>query len=146
MGEWGEWAALVRQRLGLSGLTPEREAEIVEDLARQLDDAYREALAAGSAEADARAAAEGHIADWEGLARDLARSKRQRRPVTDQWRDRLNDRAVANGRRSSFAATVLQDIVYGWRVLVRGRGVTAVAVLSLALGIGANAAIFTVIN
>jgi len=41
---------------------------------------------------------------------------------------------------------VLQDVVYGWRVLVHGRAVTLVAVLSLALGIGANAAIFTVIN
>lgn len=141
-----EWAPFVRQRLTLSGFVPEREAEIVEDLARQLDDAYREALAGGSSEAEARAAAESHITDWNALARDLAGSARKREPVVDQWRERLNDRAIAGGRRSSFAATVLQDVVYGWRVLVRGRGVTIVAVLSLALGIGANAAIFSVIN
>jgi putative ABC transport system permease protein len=40
----------------------------------------------------------------------------------------------------------LQDVRYGVRTMLRGRGVTLMAALSLTLGIGANTAIFSIVN
>ncbi len=67
--------------------------------------------------------------------------------------NRVNDACRALGRqrdndmrRTEYLSELAQDVTFACRQLVRNPGFTAVAVLTLALGIGATAAIFSVVH
>ena len=74
-----------------------------------------------------------------GLARDEARRDAAIRfGNRTTWRERMSEIDLM-----LFPQTILQDMRYGARMMVRDAGFTVVAVLALAIGIGVNTAAYT---
>src|SRR5439155_5212655 len=105
-----DWNRLVRERIPALHVGPERENDIVAELALQLEQAYADAIAGGAGEAEALRRALAQMGDWDKLGRSV--------DVPE--------------RHAGFTTGGMHDLRYALRFFRRNLAFTAIATLTLA--------------
>ena len=131
-----DWKPHIRSRLASLHLSPSRENEIIEELSQHLEDRRRELMAGGTSEDEATKLALAGFREGNLFARNLAplRQARAPEPITP---------GAPAGR---LLSDLRQDVRHATRTFVRQRSFAVAAVLTVALGVGANSAIFSVVR
>jgi predicted permease len=143
-----DFRALVRARVAPLALAPGREEKIVDEWAAQLAEIFDALRADGRSDEDAWRELQRHVPDPHELSEDLLDAEPL--PIRLAARSPLPARrtitAQAARARDRLSAGLFRDVRAAVRLLIHERGFSAAVILTLAVCLGANAAIFTVVN
>jgi predicted permease len=143
-----DFKAFVREHLASLDLPRGRELKIVEELAAQIEESYDALVAAGRSEEDAWNELQRQLPEWQSLRNELLDAEPVLVRLAQPERAPLpgaTKRSVLSGLRSLLATGFARDLQTSVRLLIKHRGFTATTILTLAICLGANAAIFTVV-
>jgi hypothetical protein len=130
-----DWSKEIGDAIAPLNLSTAREAEVVEELSQHLNDRYDELFIAGVGEEQAYQILMQDLTDGKLVAGLKATINAALQPVP-----------IGREGREKLFAGVWKDLRYGARLLLRSPGFAIVAILSLALGIGANTTIFQLLD
>lgn len=131
-----DWSNLLRSRLSSLRLRPEREQEIIEELSQHLQERYEDLVSGGHGQDEARRLAMDELLEQDALADQLGSLRQAASPP----------QAVPGQPGGSVFSDLFQDLGLAVRMLRKQPGFAAAAILTLAFGLGANGAIFSLVD
>jgi putative ABC transport system permease protein len=126
-----DWAGEVRARLAADPDAPSLPREVIEEVAQHIGDLHRHALVQGRSIEEADALVDEELSKVRQLSNAVTERPRFRPPPDSS---------------SRVGAGLSRDLAHAWRQLQTRRGYFTVVVLTLALGIGACTAVFSLFN